>query len=212
MSPTHTQSSLSQSSLQPQAQTPHSSTHAQPIPSRPATRSPESNNAQTSEQTCRCKSSMCLKLYCVCFASGSVCSDACACKGCHNRHGEPRRQQAIESCLERNPKTFKPKVVVDAGAGAVHSRGCKCQRSHCLKKYCECRQAGVRCGEHCRCVGCKNGQCAGGDGDHGTIAQSIVLPLPANAELTIDVNTRSQSQSSGSPHTDGSAYSNKSAN
>ena len=37
-----------------------------------------------------------------------------------------------------------------------HRRGCKCQRSSCLKRYCECFEAGVACGEHCKCVGCAN--------------------------------------------------------
>ncbi len=44
-----------------------------------------------------------------------------------------------------------------AGGGAPHhKRGCNCRRSHCLKKYCECYQGGVKCGMHCKCLECEN--------------------------------------------------------
>eukprot|EP00624_Nannochloropsis_granulata_P006110 evm.model.NODE_44373_length_11135_cov_15.448496.3 len=46
------------------------------------------------------------------------------------------------------------------GGGIVaikHQKGCHCKRSHCLKKYCECYQAGILCVERkCRCLDCWN--------------------------------------------------------
>lgn len=34
--------------------------------------------------------------------------------------------------------------------------GCKCSKSACQKKYCECFRAGATCGDHCVCQNCQN--------------------------------------------------------
>ena len=94
---------------------------------------------------------------------------------CHNsKECEVERQKAIRTILERNPAAFDAKFATDGKGGAAasdakaatsaaakggpmqHKRGCRCRKSGCLKKYCECFHASVFCGERCVCVDCKN--------------------------------------------------------
>jgi hypothetical protein len=90
-------------------------------------------------------------MYCECFASGSLCTTDCSCTSCENlSRTEPSRIAAVSAVMTRNPHAFKPKI------GKEHTKGCHCKKSACLKKYCECFQAGVRCGENCKCTGCRN--------------------------------------------------------
>lgn len=59
---------------------------------------------------------------------------------------------------DKNPSAFKPRVKEDdTEEKTKHLVGCNCTRSNCLKKYCECFKAGIKCNpDHCRCRDCKN--------------------------------------------------------
>ena len=99
---------------------------------------------------CSCKKSKCLKLYCECFNKGLYCSSDCYCTDCRNKPSNAtQRDAAIADILARNKDAFKPRI--------KKSIECRCKRSACLKKYCDCYNHGVYCNsEICRCKGCEN--------------------------------------------------------
>ncbi|CAH8361404.1 unnamed protein product [Eruca vesicaria subsp. sativa] len=118
------------------------------------------------QRGCGCKQSKCLKLYCDCFASGELCNE-CDCADCHNNTDNSYlREEAVLNVLDRNPNAFNGKSpsfltdnqcksATDTKPGLL-SRGCKCKRTKCLKKYCECFQANALCSDNCKCINCEN--------------------------------------------------------
>ena len=63
------------------------------------------------------------------------------------------RPPSLTACCP--PPSCCPCAQVTAAEG--HKRGCRCKRSKCLKKYCECFHAGARCNpDVCQCEDCRN--------------------------------------------------------
>jgi len=115
-------------------------------------------NKIKAKKGCKCKKSMCLKLYCECFTAGKYC-EGCDCVGCHNiADYNNERRKAITQIAKKNPIGLKRRagLVKRTTKIANVEIGCNCTKSGCMKNYCECFKIGVECGLLCNCKGCKN--------------------------------------------------------
>ena len=100
---------------------------------QPKTKMIQKHNLITSNKTCTCTKTRCLKKYCECLANNQFCFN-CNCVDCHNI---PAYQQEK---LNENTEIIT----------------CTCTKSNCNKKYCECYKAGRKCNFNCRCLNCVN--------------------------------------------------------
>ncbi|CAK4066964.1 unnamed protein product [Aphanomyces euteiches] len=133
--------------------------------------------SQPSVTCCGCKTG-CLKLYCRCFLTRGFCTAQCSCATCLNTKTSAQRLPAIIMHLKNNINAFRasshttpqnPGGNTDHGSMGLgskfvpmipndHANGvtCRCKKSKCSKKYCDCFQAGVACGPRCQCRDCCN--------------------------------------------------------
>ena len=96
---------------------------------------------------CKCQKSKCLKNYCDCFAKGQLCKEGCQCVDCSNNQASLEQIKKAKQLLYiKNKKSLSKQSEIV----------CKCSKSHCQKKYCECYTKGRACNAKCKCVECKN--------------------------------------------------------
>jgi hypothetical protein len=101
---------------------------------------------------------------------------------------QQHREEATKAVLSRNPNAFDKKCasVIETGADNASSSNkkqvfaCKCRKSACLKKYCECFNAKSKCNSTCRCLDCRN---MPSDGNNPTMDEKVaVKPSPGPAD------------------------------
>lgn len=67
----------------------------------------------------------------------------------------------------------------------MNARGCRCKRSRCQKKYCECYGAGFACTANCVCTDCENGNILSPRAEDLILKPSLAKALPAHAPSTV---------------------------
>lgn len=99
---------------------------------------------------CSCKKSFCLKLYCDCLKKSEYCTN-CSCITCLNQEKYSKiRETSINHIRNKRKHAFED------NSSKVNIVGCRCNKSNCVKNYCECYINGAKCSSGCKCNNCLN--------------------------------------------------------
>jgi hypothetical protein len=113
-------------------------------------------HTQEKKKCCNCKKTLCLKLYCECFANNQYC-EGCNYLECHNLIAyEEERSKAFAVIAKNNPKGLNRRMSIAEQSEFKVGSGCNCTKTRCKKNYCECYKLGIICGAMCNCEGCRN--------------------------------------------------------
>jgi hypothetical protein len=147
---------------------------------------------RSGEKGCRCGRTRCLKQYCACFRNDERCSADCVCSDCANDGAhEDERMMAVRA-IRLNSKDAFSGTSLEIGEQTVTTprgstktvRGCRCKKSNCAKKYCECFGAGLKCGENCICEGCLNGNSGSGSDSKSKKSKTVSTKSKSTSKPT----------------------------
>ena len=104
---------------------------------------------------CNCHNNHCAQGYCDCLKNGIACDPLkCGCTECVNTVDNSDLRLSLKSKQTSRVAMLSAAEIKDT---PILPFTCKCSKSKCQKKYCECYQAGRTCGLHCKCSDCHNG-------------------------------------------------------
>lgn len=129
---------------------------------------------KNSKLCCTCQKSHCLKKYCECFAANKYC-ETCTCLSCKNTVHYRTIPESNYNSLSDNFASPDKKV------------SCTCTKSGCKKNYCDCFKAGIKCGELCRCLDCKNNIPHNHKNKHDSIEDLLVIAPYKMERISVSV-------------------------
>ena len=67
-----------------------------------------------------------------------------------------KRSEAVLRLVKKKGEAAFRNASIKTKQEVAVAEGCRCRKSHCVKKYCECYAAGLVCRDNCQCEECSN--------------------------------------------------------